>query len=358
MNQPSHVPWPSIANFHTLRKSLRDASQDAPIAPISYRSKVKLHGTNVGVRVNPAKKSIVVQSRGRIITPTDDHMSFAKWAMARQEAIFAATHVLGDTTVLLFGEWCGPGVQQGVAAALVPEKFLAVFATLVAPDDKPITEGPLIVDPEQLENAWRDVPGFHILPWSSDRRVTIDWNLPSEALEEVAVPINDEVMAIEACDPWVKATFGVEGVGEGLVFYPEPNATAGSPEDPGNPGDPEDLPLPCLTMQHFGNFGFKAKGAEHRTVKSPKPVTPDAPTAETLEAFAELVLTPARLEQGLRIITEKGEAKVEHTGNFLRWIQNDVQKECVAELEASKLDWKSASKALTLYAKTWYVARL
>ena len=41
-------------------------------------------------------------------------------------------------------------------------------------------------------------------------------------------------------------------------------------------------------------------------------------------------------------------------GPFLKWLVADVQKESVAELEASDLTWKAVGKAVMNAGRAWY----
>lgn len=59
-------------------------------------------------------------------------------------------------------------------------------------------------------------PLVYILPWQTQ---SFDMNfMDKEQLEKQANIINDWILEIEKCDPWVKSTFGIEGIGEGISF--------------------------------------------------------------------------------------------------------------------------------------------
>ena len=98
--------------------------------------------------------------------------------------------------------------------------------------------------------------------------------------------------------------------------------------------------------------------------------------AANVDAFCDLVLTTARLEQGARALL--GEHKhaetlqclfcttgaltpdcfdMKNLGKFIAWISGDVQKETQDELEASGLTWKQIQKPLTDKAREWYKAK-
>ncbi len=118
-------------------------------------------------------------------------------------------------------------------------------------------------------------------------------------------------------------------LGEGLVFYPNLGTT----------------PFDQALM-------FKAKGDKHRTAGK-SAVQVDASVAASVDEFVALVVTTARLQQGLQAIGGDFDAK--KTGTFLAWIGEDVKKESVAELEASKLTWAQVEKAVQQRARKWFL---
>lgn len=326
-----HLPWTSIELFHNVRRTFREITPEGPHT-VSYRAKVKLHGTNAAVQVTP-EGTLECQSRERIITPEDDNYGFARWVNSRREEWL--TTIMPGTVV--FGEWAGPGVMKSVAVSKIPEKVFAVFAMLV-PNGKGGRD--LIVEPSEIANILCPRTPCAVLPWYGDFVVTVDWDGTPEALTPMLDRINAEVRAVEACDPWVKTTFGVEGTGEGLVFYPTEGETA--------------IDAYYLRM-------FKAKGEEHKTVAQKAPAQIDPEVVKNLADFATLVLTPARLEQGALAVKPDGAAMsydLKRIGAFLGWVSKDVAKECGPELAASGLDAKAVSKAVTEHARKWYMAKV
>jgi hypothetical protein len=373
------VAWPEIESFHHIRKFIRVDPGEwwmkkellHGTSTVTYKCKVKLHGTNAAVQILP-DGTVLAQSRTSIITPENDNAGFARWVKAN-EAEWKKTagvptlwkekgefdHYLH---VIFFGEWIGPGIQKGVAVSEIPKKCFAVFAmrafgkngedVLFEVDPKRIA---LYLGKSGVEFAHSvepNLPDVYILPWY-DQSVDIDWKNSDEELTKAIAPINDWVMAIEACDPWVEKNFGVKGTGEGLVFYPTSDAHKNS-------------------FESFQNLCFKAKGEKHKNIKTAAPAQVNPETAASVDAFVELVLTPARLEQGARAIqgehkhteslsclwctTGKIEFDLKLTGKFVQWITGDIQKECGDEMAASNLDWKQVQKPLADKARSWYIA--
>lgn len=145
--------------------------------------------------------------------------------------------------------------------------------------------------------------------------------------------LNQAVNTVETVDPWVKETFGIEGIGEGLVMFPESHQLA--------------------ERLSYAELLFKAKGEKHQAVKTKAPVQLDPEIAQNIDDFVNLFVTPARLEQG---VLEVGCSSFEITkiGAFLQWFNADVQKESAAELEAAQLTWKEVNKAVMRAAREWY----
>jgi RNA ligase len=302
----AHVAWGSIELLHNVVKTAAHFG----VAALEYRAKVKLHGSNCAVQITPAGP--VAQSRNQLLTVEQDHKGFAAWVVSR-----AAYWEKIAPGLVVFGEWCGPGVEKGTALSKTPSKMFCVFA---------VRDGEqMIFEPDALEALLPTRPAdVHVLPWEG-APFTIDFT-SREALERAAKQLNARVEEVEREDPWVKRTFGIAGVGEGLVLYPTP---------------------------FDAQYMFKAKGDTHRTAGK-KAVQVDASAAASIDEFVALVVTDARLRQGLEAVGGAFEGK--QTGPFLAWITADVQKESAAELAASALTWQQVERAVQQRARKWFVS--
>ena len=354
--------WPEIEGFHNIRKFIRVDPGEwwhkkelfSGSSEVTYRAKVKLHGTNAAVQMladyavgcgGHSDKAIVCQSRESIITPEKDNAGFARWAT---EAFKERQKTYGGPGVVIYGEWIGPGIQKGVAVSQIPKKCFAVFAARpILPSYFP---DQLIVEPEELAELVSGVSDAYVLPWYTrpchhgcDTHIanilTIDWKQTDEELSKTIAPVNDWVMEIEANDPWVEATFGVKGTGEGLVFYPSSEAHRG--------------------FESFTNLTFKAKGEKHKNIATAKPVQVSAEAAASIDAFVAMVLTDARLEQGATKVSPDGALTydMKNTGKFVTWVSADVEKETQDELAASGLTFKQVQKAISDKARSWYLTQ-
>lgn len=357
------MPWPEIEGFHNIRKFIRVDPGEwwhkkellAGTSTVTYQAKVKLHGTNAAVRID-SNGVVTAQSRTNIITPESDNAGFARWVKASENewkktaAVPTkdnpADHYLN---MVFFGEWIGPGIQKGVAVSEIPKKCFAVFAMKILGKDE--EELAFEVRPDRIamylgksgiqfacaEEA--NLPDVYILPWY-EKSIDIDWKQSDEELTKTIAPINDWVLAIEANDPWVEATFGIKGTGEGLVFYPTSGPHAGN-------------------FEHFTNLCFKAKGEKHKNIATAKPVQVSAEAAASIEAFVAMVLTEARLEQGATKVSPGGALTydMKNTGKFVIWVSADVEKETQDELAASGLTWKEVQKPVSDKARAWYLTQ-
>lgn len=325
------ITWPSIELLHSVVTTLRHLNEDlgTPYPVVRYRAKTKLHGTNCGVQVTP--DGIVAQSRTGILTPTSDLKGFAKWT--HSHASFFSALAPGMT---IFGEWAGAGVEPGMAVSAVGGKVFAVFAIQHGSG----ADAQLDYDPARIKHILNDGLGMptnmHVLPWEDIGELQISYADPA-SIEAAANAMSAVVERVEQEDPWVRRTFGSSGMGEGLVFYPEPGTV---------PTDPENL----------ARLLWKAKGEKHRTVRAKQAVQVAPEIAASIADFVTLVVTEARLLQGLETACA-GEADMRHTSAFIRWVAADVEKETKAELEASGLVWAAVDKAIQARARNWLKAK-
>lgn len=325
--------WPDIEALYNVRKTLKylQESTGLELGPVTYRAKVKLDGTNAAVRVTlPVKigqdSSIAYQSRTRDVTPQDDNFQFAQWATERRDVFVRAAFKTQGRVTTFYGEWCGIGIQSGTAVSHVPRRF-AVFAVQV--DDH------VIVEPDAISVLLGDVSNtiITVLPWYG-APVTVDY-ADQAALEASAESLNQTVLEVEACDPWVKANFNLEGVGEGIVLYPSP-----------------DIDL-YVSRERLERLMFKAKGQKHRAKESKQAVQVNPDVLASVEEFARVFVTEARCQQGLTV-TCGGDASPKNTGNFMKWIVGDVEKESKDDLDASGLTFKQVVSAVQKQAREWY----
>ncbi|MBE9119044.1 hypothetical protein IQ249_24455 [Lusitaniella coriacea LEGE 07157] len=317
--------WSSIELLHNLCRSLELFE---PKPTITYRAKIKLDGTNAGVQIFPDGK-VAAQSRTQIITPENDNMGFANWVHQNIEFF---SNLASSEHLIVFGEWCGKGIQKRTAISKIDRKIFVIFALQYGGIDGQIAT--LEICPEKIQSFLANHPDIFILPFYGNS-ITLDFS-DKEQLKTQAEILNQKVKDVENIDPWVKETFGIEGIGEGLVFYPEASNTVER--------------LSCAELL------FKAKGEKHQVVKTKKPIQIDPEKVKSIDGFVDLFVTQNRLEQGVNEACN-GEFNIKKMGVFLQWFVGDVKKESTAEIERAQLTWKEVNKPVMNAARKWYLER-
>lgn len=332
-----------ISAFYQVARYLDQMREDPDVperylikTPVRYRGTIKLHGSNSGVHCTP--DALIAQSRTREITPKDDNYGFAAF-VAREdtqksirsiEARIRAAHAVDvSASLVLFGEWIGPGVQKGVALSELPQKQWVLFAVRLISGE----EGQYINAVPRLGNEFADVNIYSVMD-APLLEIVVDFQSTASKTQalETAMSATDEV---EAACPWAKR-FGASGIGEGLVWTP--------------------------LGEHWGNSDlmFKTKGQKHQIVKPKKPKLQLSPEVlQGISDFVEFAVTDARLDQGLGAVSEMGHAfEMRSLPHFLKWVAQDVHRECAPELEDNGLDWKAVSRAITRKARDYFMERV
>jgi hypothetical protein len=139
-----HVKWPSIEAFHNLFKSYFRVRDMQKYPKMTWKSKIKLHGTNAAVQYHPASGKISGQKRTGLVSIEDDNAGFALWVAKHEDGwreMLSRIHEEGtrgaedwvvknypNMTHVVHGEWAGPGIQKNTSLTQVKDKFFAVFA--------------------------------------------------------------------------------------------------------------------------------------------------------------------------------------------------------------------------------------
>ena len=317
----SHVNWPDITSLFNVNKYLQDNNE---ARPIHYRSKIKLDGTNAAIQIFP-DGTLICQSREEILSPEKDNAGFARWVEENKE-YFQSIKV--QEPIIIFGEWCGQGIQKRCSISKIDKKIFAVF--VIQYDQE------FDINPETIRDVLPEHKQVYVIDFHNEMILNYE---NRELLTHQAEKLAKLIEEIEQCDPWVQSVFGIEGLGEGLVFYPV------------NESKIVDSKI-LIDRSFYKDFVFKAKGAKHAVVKTKTPVQIDPEVAASIDEFVDLFVTENRLEQ---IAGKTGDIDVKKTGQFLQAFNNDVIKESQAELEVSKLTWKDVSSAVSTKARNWYL---
>ena len=154
-----------------------------------------------------------------------------------------------------------------------------------------------------------------------------------QAVLEEAIEITQEV---EQQCPWGKL-FGCDGIGEGVVWKP--------------------------IGEHSGrtDLFFKTKGEKHKVVepKDRSKISIDPEVSNSIEEFVKFSTPEARLQQGIEVLKEQDVIiEPKSTGQYIKWVSQDVLRECEPELVASGLTWKQVVGHISKKARDFWLKEI
>lgn len=326
--------FPSISSYTHLVAFLRSraAYMGVPVETLpvmQYRGTVKLHGTNAGVAVS-LDGTIVPQSRDITLSPQHTNMGFlgfvegidpAAWTALVQQFLTVNGIETQTDTVTIFGEWCGQGIQKGTGLSMCPKHFV-IFGAAQGDDMLPAMVHP---------NLSLNREGIFFSGQGKVFDITVDPTNFQVASDQLNI-LTDEVE--QEC-PWVKAVFGAEGIGEGIVWCPVD---------------------PYLFANN--DYWFKTKGEKHKVRANPRgDVAPvDIERVETIKECVDIVLTENRMFQ---MVADKGLTyETTSIGPFLKAVCEDIIKEEMDVITENGLDWKDVGKLVQSYARAWFMTEI
>lgn len=335
MTEVIHYPFPKIAQFRNVVK-LKQKLLDDTEQVVSYVGRIKSHGSNLSISINIDDDLFYCQSRNRIIHPHDDNFGFAGWVFANITElkktllypIIKHYSVYVPKNIVIYGEWIGKGIQSGVAVSKIDKKFI-VFSVGLAYESG---------HQDFYNNFLKFEPnpemGLHHIDEFPTYEIDIDFKNP-EAAQNKLVEYTKEV---EDCCP-IGKYFGVEGIGEGLVFSPKTN------------------PISILPTNF--DFVFKSKGDKH----CPSNVsTIGKVDIEGLDDINSLVswlinISPEnRVEQQIRILKELGTPMddMKYIKCLIVAVLDDIDSEHKDDIISSGLPKKVIYGKLTKRIKEYY----
>lgn len=316
------IKYPSIEQFRNVVRRVRELhdfqGKDENGEPIyrhtsnyptlKFQGTVKLHGSNGGIVRYPDR--IEFQSRERVLTITEDNQGFMATMLSKNlDKLFSRFEA--TSTVAIYGEWCGTGIQKGVAISTLPKMFV-IFGVKV--------NGEWVTLPQDLHDNDNGI--YNVLQFPT-YEVEIDFNRP-ELVQNHLIELTTEV---ENECPAGKF-FGVSGIGEGIVFT-------------------------CVDNH---DLMFKSKGEKHSVSKVKVINSIDTEALASINEFVESTVTEARLEQGLSFFRENNiEVKPSNTGEFLRWVVTDVLKEELDTITSNGLNEKQVKAAIVTKSRQWFL---
>jgi hypothetical protein len=304
----------SIEQFRNCIKEVQFLFKDQPKLPtLTFTGSVKLHGTNAGVEL-PAN---IPQSRNQVLAEGNDSYGFYTFHKERKEIFQQIYDSLGlDLPVVIYGEWAGKGIQQGVAISKLDRAFYIFGIKVITGEDSHywISGNFFLNFPDN------NIYDLHLI---KNYEIDVDFNHP-----ELSVPeLQELTLEVEQECP-VSKVFEVSGIGEGIVW------------------------------EHITEDGqmlsFKVKGEKHSSSKVKVLANVDIEKVNSIAEFVDTVLTESRLQQAWN---ELNQPTIKELGLFLKWINNDIVKEESDTLVASNLTIKDVGSALSKQAKQWFLSK-
>jgi hypothetical protein len=302
--------YPSTENFHNFVKTYKGKKtfigldegnnpifEIPELQPVELVGTIKLHGTNAGVTLND--REIYVQKRTDSlpldITKGDTHFGFMNFAHSNQQwfkdlrsQIVNKFNLSSDEPITIFGEWCGPRIQKGVAISQIPDKKFFVFGIQLPNTGQwlNLSDIPYNVYSERI---W-------FITMFKTYKLNANFNdvaTLSQQLETITLEVENE------CP--VAKEFGVSGIGEGLVWS---------------------------GVDDRGNFvRFKTKGKKHsKPSRTPKSESENS-INPAIAKFIESVDIVNRCQQCYHSEFENEVPDKSKTGIVLNWVFKDIINE-------------------------------
>lgn len=282
---------------------------DTDYPTLRFKGTIKIHGTNAAV-VKYKDGTIEYQSRENVLSLTKDNAGFCL-AMSGKNLDFLWDGLIFSDYVAVYGEWCGQGIQKGVAVSQLPKMFV-VFGIKI--DDEWCQD--------LLDRIHCPEQNIYSINTFKQYSIDIDFNKPDLYQQQLV----DYTLEVENECP-VGKYFGVSGVGEGIVWQCETDSS----------------------------LIFKTKGEKHSVSKVTTMAAVDTAMIESIHNFIDLAVTENRLLQGISVLKENGKPIDEKsTGDFLRWVVNDVIKEESDTIVQNQFDVKKVNSTVSTKARVWY----
>lgn len=317
------IKYPSIEQFRGVVKAISHDYEDGERPTLQFTGTVKVHGTNAGVLIR-ADGTQKPQSRSRELTIENDNFGFAAWHSQNQDfftwyrdKLLEGGYIFDTDDIVIFGEWAGGNIQQGVAVCGV-DKFFYIFGICTLRDEEIhqwLEDYPLPKETPSI--IFAEEPVYYV--------TSIDFNKPEESLQL----LSNLTDGVEASCP-VGKYLGVEGIGEGIVW--------------------------SFIDEKGGRVAFKVKGDKHSTHAGKRSAMLPTPNYGKINDFVDSVLTEARLEQGFLEACNR-EPDVRLIGTFIKWVVADVLKEESDVIAESELNVNKVKGTLGKKAASWFKRR-
>ncbi len=348
---PQFISFPKIGQYNTIIQGIisnarfRGISEtgepiydnEVILPKVIFKGTCKLHGTNSAICAQ--NDELWLQSRENVITPIKDNCGFASFFSGEEKQavimdIITKLRVIynipKERVICLFGEWVGPSIQKNVGISKLPSKSFFLFAIRAVNPERVIIEGSKNQEGTYKEDRWlpldcirnHSINMFNIEDYRTFE-IEINLNNPKEPVELMQRLVDE----VEKQCPVAKA-FGIEGIGEGIVW---------------------------TTMWKDKRMVFKTKGKEHAVTvhKSGGTVSADNEKLNSINEFVEYSVTEARLTQGIEKIFGVEPLIKERTGEFIKWLLNDIVAEEIDTISSNNLSVREIQGAISRKAAAW-----
>ena len=315
-----HYPFPSIGQFSNVIYNVNNRASfvglDADNEPIydkclpkpnlKFVGTVKMHGTNAGIIFDFHNSVVYYQSRENVITPFGDNAGCATYLSSIQNEMvdMVLERLTGcpidweKNVFAIWGEWCGGSIQKGIALNQLEKMFVIFDVAVVNKETKQKSR----FDLETISKYKLPEKKIYNIYDYEKYEMEIDFNEHYNANNKLI----ELTIGVEDMCPVGKA-FGVEGIGEGIVFR-------------------------CVTEGYLDSgFWFKSKGEKHANKSKVKTVRAvDNDKLQKLLDLADAVTPSWRLEQIFNLTFDTlngGTITREKLGAYLKAMNGDVAKE-------------------------------
>ena len=344
-----HISFPSIEQFRNIvadinrtynfvgldenGEAIYDPARPKPV--LTFKGTVKLHGTNAGVSFNMLE-GMWAQSRENIITPEKDNAGFAFFVETNRGAFqnlfydVMLKHNINtnENTISIYGEWAGKGIQKSVAISNLDKSFF-IFGVKITPHPKDENDKPVAYWVDSSDLKCPEARIYNIEDYKT-YSIDIDFNNPQLVQNQII----EMTLEVENECPVGKA-FGVEGIGEGIVFS---------------------------HMTSEGKvYRFKSKGEKHSKaskVTTLKPV--DDVKINKIIDVVNKVTPDWRLNQMLDKtfdLMNGGSIDIKKMGDFIRNVVQDIMKEESDTIAEAGLEPKDINSKVSERCRLYFFAR-
>jgi hypothetical protein len=301
-----------------INKIPKETSYDIEIdqSHCFYANGVLVHNSNASVCIN--SDNYWAQSRNGVITPQSDNAGFAFFAESNKDAFIGLCNQIiqkhnidiTEYTISIYGEWAGKGIQKGVGISEIDKAFFIFGVKISKPQDPEFNA--YWVDCDDLSDT--DVRIFNINDYPT-YEIDIDFSKPG-LIQNKLIELTE---AVEKECPVAK-TFGILGIGEGLVY-------SGTYKD--------------------SVYKFKVKGEKHSVTRVKTLAAVDVQKLNSVMEFVDYAVTQNRFNQAIENVFGTDELDIRRMGDLLRWIVNDIISEEIDTMSKNGLEPKDVNKYIS-----------